>query len=82
MEECDERSKAKIKFLISSIEKENIEVIWPHILALNQCLNDKKIQTLIREIDTKKHEIRAVKDEHTETWQWIGVNARNFFTKE
>ena len=53
MNECDERSKSKRKSLKISIEKENIEIIGPCTPVLNQCLKDKNIQTLIREIDGK-----------------------------
>ena len=79
MKEFDEKSKAKRIALAGSNEKDNVEIIGPCAPVLNQCINHKNIQTLIREIDAKKHELRAVKDKHTETWQWIYINARNFF---
>ena len=59
------RSKAKRTYLKSSIERENIKAIGPCTLVLNKCLNDKNMQTLIRGIDGKEHELRAVKDKHS-----------------
>ena len=64
IKECDIRSKAKRKYLKSSIEKENIKVIGIRTPALNKFLKDKNMQTLIREIDGKEHELRTVKDKH------------------
>ena len=69
MKECDERSKAKRKALASIVEKDGVETTGPRTLVLNQCLKDKNIQALVREVDAEKHELRAVKDEHPETWQ-------------
>ena len=79
MKECDERSKEKRKVLTSSIEKDNVETIGPFTPVLNKGLRGKNVQTLIREIYVKQHEIRVVKDKHSETQKWIDVNARNCF---
>ena len=53
--------------LEGSNARDNVEIIGPYVLALNQCIKDKNIQTLIRQIDAKRHELRAVKDKHPET---------------
>ena len=61
--------KSEDKNLKISMQRENIRTIGLCTTVLNKHLNDNNTQTLIREIDGKEHEFRAVKDEHPETWQ-------------
>ena len=79
MLKCDRESKRKRGSLESNriltpiIHKGNETPI------INNALIDKNINTLMREVNAKYHEKRAMKNIFPETWRWIDREARDCF---
>jgi len=78
MKECDAKSKELCSQLEESIY-ENKHHIGKTIPIHKGVINDKAINTLIREIDAQKQEEEYTKKKLHKHWEWIDLEARNAF---
>ena len=80
MKRCDSKAKRKCVVLIDQEDVCTIKYkgIAAPILE-NDCIIDKNINVLIREIDAKHCEEMAAKERVKEGWEWVDQDARNCF---
>ena len=79
MKRCDEEAKKKCAELINTNYIYNMKHVGIAALIVNQKIVDKNINVLIREVDTRKSELEAIKEKVKDKYEWIDMDARNCF---
>ena len=79
MKWCDEEAKKKCVELIDVNYICNVKYVSIVAPIVNQRIVDKNINVLIREVDTRKSKLEAIKEKIKEKYEWVDIDARNYF---